>query len=383
MDFKKRVRTIEYSMEFSHGIRRAIMYTLALVYFISLGFSVVSVTTLFAVSAIIMMFFEFPTGAIADYDSRKKSIMISFFLLFLGFLGLFLFTDFWLLAISWILTDVAWTFYTGAGGAWSIDALGIAKKKKELVNLTARSYVFEKAGHIIGGIIGFIVVAMSFRYVWLVVSLTNLSMFFIIWKYMEERNFTPEKVPHNYIKKSWIKAKESFTYILHQKNRELRALMIASFFGIFSISAFFVAVPLFLTQNLSLDPEYIPAIFAGITVVVMFAPFLAEKMFNKRGFRKTLFIAWILMGASMLLFGFPGVLILSIVSLLIIQFSEAINDVIEDSALHHEFYSKIRASLGSLKSMHWSISNALAVFLAGISITIFGIIPTIIISGCV
>ena len=72
MKFETKVKSLKYGIEFTHGVRRALMGALALIYFISFGFSVISVTTLFAVSTLIMMFFEFPTSAIADYDSRKK-----------------------------------------------------------------------------------------------------------------------------------------------------------------------------------------------------------------------------------------------------------------------------------------------------------------------
>ncbi len=381
MNFKKRVKSLRYSMEFTHGARRALMGSLALVYFISFGFSVVSITTLFAISSIVMMLFEFPTGAIADYDSRKKSIMISFFLMFVGFLGLFLFKNFWLLAISWIVGDVAWAFFSGASGAWAIDALGYAKKKSKLVKFISRGYVFEKSGHIIGGLIGFLIVAINFRYVWLFVSLSNLFMFFVIWIYMEERNFKPEKVPHNYIKKAWIKAGESFSYVLHQNNKELRMLMIGGFLGVIAMSSFFISMPLFITETLGLNPEYIPIIFSCISVLLLIAPFIAERISNKKGFRISLFIVWVAICGGMFLFALPKVLILAIIALAIIQFFETINDVIEDSARHHEFSSKIRASLGSLNSINWTIANSIAVFLTGISIVTFGIVPTIMISG--
>jgi len=85
MNFVRKTKSILYGMEFTHGIRRTLMGALALVYFVSLGFNIISITTLFAISGLIMMFFEFPTGAIADYDSRKKSLVISFFLLSLAF----------------------------------------------------------------------------------------------------------------------------------------------------------------------------------------------------------------------------------------------------------------------------------------------------------
>ena len=185
MKFKKKTKSILYGMNFTHGVRRALIWALALVYFVSLGFPVISITTLFAVSTIIMVLFEFPTGAIADYDSRKKSLMISFFLMFVAFLGIFAFKEFWVIVPFWILGDIAWTFSTGAGSAWAIDALNIAKKKDKIVSLVSRGFMFEQGGHIIGGLIGFFIIAISFIFIWLAIALTNLIIFFVIWKYME------------------------------------------------------------------------------------------------------------------------------------------------------------------------------------------------------
>ena len=211
--FEKKTKFINYGMEFTHGVRRALMFALALLYFLSLGFSVISVTTLFAISILIMTLFEFPTGAIADYDSRKKSLLISFLLLSIAFFGLFIFSNFWLLAVSWILGDIAWSFSSGASSAWVIDSLDYSKKKSKILALVSKSYFFEKSGHVVGGLVGLVLVAINFRFVWLFVSMTNLFMFFVIAKYMEERNFKPARVSHNHITKSLIKAKESFSYI--------------------------------------------------------------------------------------------------------------------------------------------------------------------------
>ena len=43
MKFSTKTKSIAYVMEISHGIRRAIVGALALVYFLSLGFNVISV----------------------------------------------------------------------------------------------------------------------------------------------------------------------------------------------------------------------------------------------------------------------------------------------------------------------------------------------------
>jgi|TARA_Y100000031_G_C8205039_1_gene378219 MFS family permease len=381
MNFIRKTKSILYGMEFTHGIRRALMGALALVYFVSLGFNVVSITTLFAISGIIMMLFEFPTGAIADYDSRKKSLVISFLLLSIAFFGLFIFKNFWLLAFSWILGDIAWTFSTGAGSAWAIDALKYAKEKSKIVSLISRGYFFEKGGHIIGGIIGFVIVAINFRFVWLAISLTNLLMMFILIFYMEERNFKPAKVPHNYLKKSLIKAKESFSYVLHKSNGELRTLLLGGFISVIAISSFFVGVPLLLTQVLGMKPEFLAGLFSIFAVISLGATFVAEKLSHKKGIRISLIVVSLIIGISIIAFSLSPYLLLAIIALGIFQVAETMNDILEDSARQHEFSSKIRASLGSLNSINWTISNSIGVFLAGIGISFLGLIHTMIISG--
>ena len=381
MKFSTKVKTLLYGMEVSHGIRRALMATLGLIYFLSFGFNIISITTLFAISTIIMTFFEFPTGAIADYDSRKKSIMISYFLMALAFFGLFIFKNFWFLAGSWILGDIAWTFFSGCSSAWSIDALKIGKKKSKIVSLISKSYIFEKGGHIIGGLAGLVLIAINFSFIWLFVSISQLFMFFIVWKYMEERNFKPEKVQHNYLKKSLIKAKESFDFIIHKKNRQLRVLMFGDFIGILAQSAFFVGMPLLFIQVLGLNPESLAGIITLIAGLTILSPLIAEKIANKKGIKYSMVLFVFL--ESFFIFGFSlsSSVIFAIILLVFLRITLEILSVVGDSAYHHEFDSKIRASLGSVSNVIWAIGNAISVFLAGLSIHFFGVVTTLIICG--
>ena len=76
MGFKERTVGIWAGMKFTVGVRRVLIMSMALVYFVSIGLPVLWITTLFAVASLIAVFMEFPTGAVADYDSRKKSLMI-------------------------------------------------------------------------------------------------------------------------------------------------------------------------------------------------------------------------------------------------------------------------------------------------------------------
>ena len=67
--------------------------------------------------------------------------------------------------------------------------------------------------------------------------------------------------------------------------------------------------------------------------------------------------------------------------LTLLKISLAILDVIGDSAYHHEFDSKIRASLGSANNIIWAIGFSISVFLAGFSINFLGVVNTLLISG--
>jgi len=383
MKFSTKVKSIRNSIEFSHGVRRALVGALILVYFVSLGFNIVAITTLLAVSTLIMVLFEFPTGAIADYDSRKKSLIISFFLIFISFLGLFLFKNFWILAGFWILNDIAWTFSSGADFAWAIDALGYAKKKSKLVSLVSQGEIFGKSGHVIGGLIGLIVVAINFRFVWLVISLNYLVLFFIALKYMEERNFTPEKNSHNHIKKSFIKAKESFSFLIHKHNKDLRILMFSEFLIVIGLAGFFIGMPLLFTQILNLAPEYLSGIYSLACFVAIGGALIANKVSKKMKFGRSLVLYSFIAGVSMVVFALSNSIFLAILTFVIVKMALGAYDVIFYSIQQHEFDHKIRASLGSLSNILWAVANSIGVFLAGISINFLGIINTLIISGAI
>jgi len=282
-----------------------------------------------------------------------------------------------------MLNEIAWAFCSGAGSAWAIDALGIAKKKSKLVSLISQGWMFEKAGHIIGGLIGMVVVLINFRFIWLTISLLYLVMFFILWKYMEERNFKPEKVPHGYLKKSLIKAKESISYLIHKKNRDLRILMLGEFIISTAYAGFFIGTPLLFTQTLGLGPEYLGGIYAAAAALAIAGPLIANKISKKDNFGKSMFGIVFVVGTALMALALSKSLVFAILTFAIYQVIMVTYDVIRESACHHEFDSKIRASLGSLGSIIWGIANSIGLVFAGIGIKFLGVVNTILISGAI
>ena len=132
---------------------------------------------------------------------------------------------------------------------------------------------------------------------------------------------------------------------------------------------------------LGMKPEFLAGLFSIFAVISLGATFVAEKLSHKKGIRISLIVVSLIIGISIIAFSLSPYLLLAIIALGIFQVAETMNDILEDSARQHEFSSKIRASLGSLNSINWTISNSIGVFLAGIGISFLGLIHTMIISG--
>ena len=238
--FEYKTKAMLWGSEFINGIRRDLVAALALIYFIFLGHDVLAVTTLFAASRLIFLFFEFPTGAFADHYSRKKSVIISFILMGVAFLGIFIFKNFWYIGFFYVLHDIAWTFQSGTTTAWAVDNLKYGREKKKLASLFARLHLFERSGSIIGGIVGLMIIAISFRFIWLFIAAVNLLWVIIISIMTDEKHFHPKKTNHHFIIKTYIQAKESLAYIIHKKNRQIKGLAISVFVGTAAFDAFFI-----------------------------------------------------------------------------------------------------------------------------------------------
>jgi len=199
---------------------------------------------------------------------------------------------------------------------------------------------------------------------------------------MEERNFKPEKAPNHYLQKVWIKVKQSFSHLIHEKNHQTRVLMLGNFLGTIAVSSAFIAIPLFFTEVLNLTPEYVAGLYGIVSFVTILSPIFAEKFAHKVGLRNAMIPLVLIVGFSIIGMGFANSLIYGIIFFLILKLGLGAVDVIEDSAMEHSFDSKIRASLGSLSSITWTIADSIAVFFAGILIAIFGPSITLIFSGC-
>jgi MFS family permease len=381
--WQKRVVAIWASMKVVVGIRRTLIMTMALLYFLSIGIPVFWITTLFAVSSLIAVFAEFPTGAVADYESRKKSLLICFFLFGISYLGIFLVSNFWLIAVFWILAEIAWTFNTGAGGAWIVDNMKVGKKKKAVVNLISKGFLFQKGGFILGGLLGMWIIVINFRLIWLVGSIMYWILFLAMWKFGEERNFKPEKVPAHFLKKAFLKAGESYRFIFSKKGKDNRIFMIGNIVAVISWSMFWLGVPLMFVEILGMSEGNFSGLNGAFAFIGSLVPFIVGKISFKKNFGVYLFFISIVCGLVMISLSFVSGIIYAITIMALMNLVVGIMEILADSTGHYVSDPKIRASLGSIGSINAYIANAIGVFVAGLLFSSIGISGALIVSGII
>lgn len=371
-----RSKSLFFSMSVTNGFRRQMTSTLMLLYFISLGHDASLVALMFGIARSFLLVFEFPSGTIADHHSRKKSVLLSFFLMSLAFFGLYCFNSFWLLSVAFILHDVAWAFQSGISTAWIIDNLNIGDSKKKMASFYAHYFFFEKSGRIIGGLAGLLIVAISFKAIWLVIAILNFLMFLTLLFFMEEKNFFPIKNNHGFIKKIYVQSKEVITYLLSNEKREFRKFLTIGFFGDLSLQIFLLVAPLFLAQILGISEANIAGIYGFVSVFVLAGPFLGEKLLSSWNLKRSMIRGSMVIGLAMLIFVFSKSIILSVIGLFLFELSDYALATVFQSATQNFIPSKNRASLSSIVNVLWHISFSIAAGITALSLKILGVVNT-------
>ena len=106
------------------ALRTALFYIpILVIYFQHTINKPIQVGILISLKTISTLIFEIPTGIVADYFSRKASVIIGFFLNILSIVIFIVMKDFMWFALAQVLFGVAETFYSGADTALIYDNL--------------------------------------------------------------------------------------------------------------------------------------------------------------------------------------------------------------------------------------------------------------------
>ena len=129
------IKTVYYLLTSSRSFCIQIVFTLNAIYYVShAGLNPLQLVLLGTIMELAVLFFEIPTGLVADYYGRKKSLIIGTFIIGSAHLLEGSIPAFWAIAVGAALWGIGWTFISGAETAWIADEIENEELDATLIN---------------------------------------------------------------------------------------------------------------------------------------------------------------------------------------------------------------------------------------------------------
>jgi len=179
-----------------------------------------------------MMFFEIPTGMVADIWGRKISYLLGVVTLtattFLYLWLWYIHASFWPWAIVSIFLGLGFTFFSGAFEAWLVDALTSSGLQETLEEVFAKAQIVQGIAMFIGSVAGGVVAQLTNLGVPYILRIVIFIITFVYaLVFMKDIGFTPLS-GQEVVKVAKKVLKNSLKYGLGM--RPIRWMMCAAFF---------------------------------------------------------------------------------------------------------------------------------------------------------
>jgi len=143
--------------------------------FLDIGLNFTQISIIMAVSALTSVFFEIPTGAIADIFGRRASVFLSYFFLGIIYLLMPLSSNYIYLLVLFLILGMTQTLSTGAYEAWVVSNLKRKKKSKLIANYFAHDLSIMNIGIVIAPLIAaFIAVKINMAFLWYIQGIMTI-----------------------------------------------------------------------------------------------------------------------------------------------------------------------------------------------------------------
>lgn len=141
------------------------------------------------------MFFEVPTGVVADTIGRRASILLSLATLVVSTL-LYVVTPmmgwaFWGFVISSVILGLGYTFQTGAVDAWLVDALDATGFDKPKERVFAKGQIAGGVGMLVGSLMGGLLGQIGLAIPYVVRAVLIVVCFFVVMVMVRDEGFEP------------------------------------------------------------------------------------------------------------------------------------------------------------------------------------------------
>ncbi len=334
-------------------------------YMLFKGLNYSQIMLLQSISAIAVIFFEVPTGAIADKISRHLSLVCSGFFCASGLLIYIIFQSFYVFIFAEILFGIGMTFSSGADSAILYESLVKLERKKEYQKIEGQAAFNVFMGHAIGSVISSLTYSYNkFLPFW--ISIVNLVIaIFLSFGFSDPER---KKSEHKYL----IHVLKSIN-VVFKTPRIFWTVMFAALMGFAFRASFWLYQPYF--KHVDIDVKLFGFIFLYFNLVAAFSSkYLVRKFYDTRP-RKILISLGIIISLSYLL----PVLIITPAAILILGLQQIVRGLYSPTLrfyINHHIKDKFRATVISLVSLAASLGFAILAPFIGISLDKLGTIPT-------
>jgi len=315
------------------------------------------------------LFFEIPTGVIADKYTRKLSMIIGAVISVLGVLVYVAYPSFWIFALGEIIWGLGMAFYSGADEAFLYDSLKQLKREKESKKIIGRAQNYYLFGLLVAAPIGSLIYFFShhLQYPIFFMSIPFGLAAIVCMAMVEPKRFSEESEAAKYITILTEGTK-------HLINHKVLRILVWDGILVGTMLYFIIFFDQAIFMKLNIDIKYfglLKSLVIGTEIIVITQFNRLEKIFHsKKGF---LMFTGIFSGIMFLAIGYS-----TLVPLVILAVTCAAGFGLSRETLYTNYYNKfipsdkratILSSISMIRCLSIAIINPLVGLLADWSLS--------------
>jgi len=340
------------------------------VYFSKLSLSFAQIGVLLAITPLTSLLFEIPTGAFADIYGRKASVLLGYLIEGICMLSFFFLKDYYFLLAVAGLWGIGMTFSSGSKDAWIVDMIN-KKDKKLIPNFFNKMQIFISGGLAISGLLGvFLVGIFGIKIIWIPAMISYFISITLLSIFAKEEHKKQKTHIKGSTKTLYAQSKETIAY--GYKHHVLFYYLIATFLLMLAGSLSMQVSWTPFLKNLAFPDSYFGYLWTIMAFFSMLGP-MASNKFLKKGKERNFIVT------SLIITILITLLILAVnnwaIALLIIALFTFFIDLRTPASqvyFHRFIPGKLRATMGSIKSMIMSIGAILGTIASGYLVDIIG-----------
>lgn len=314
-------------------------------FFQDLGLSYAQIFWIFTIGSIFAFVIEIPTGIFADLYGKRKSIILSKFLIFIAFVAFGFSFDFWTLLLANLLYELGKSFRSGTETAYVYNYLDETEGAPSYTQVKANQKFYARISEGLGTAVGgFIAYQFGFNLVFFVAALPALLNFLQTLTWARLKHDSSDAKLTN-MKHNLSFAKKSLLEIFQKPITKKVVFNIAIFSSAFFALDKFVQ-PYMKGENI--DVQYIGLIYSGFLLLVAFLVRYASRLEKKFGGVKIMNYLSLIAFVPMLILGLGLSSKWGVALFFFVLMVESIRSPIANTLFHQNVSSANRATMGSI-----------------------------------